>query len=247
MTRLIVESSHLDRAAGSGEIAVTGDDHHYLVRVLRLEVGATLELVDGAGRRARASITSIGASAVVARLIGTLEVVEPDGPTLISIVGLIKGERMDWAITKLVELGADRIIPARCERCVVQIAGARAADRLDRYRRLAEAAARQCGRAALPDIDPITDLPAALAAVAAADAKIVLSPRSERAFARALPKSPTAIALATGPEGGFTAAELERATAAGYVEARLGPRILRAETAAIAALTAAAALRGDLA
>lgn len=246
MTRLLVDPAALDRAAEGAGLPIAGDDHHYLARVLRLEVGAALELIDGAGRRAPAVIAHIEAERVIARLTAAPEQISRSGPRLVSVLALIKGERMDWAIAKLVELGVDRIVLARCERCVVQVAGDRAAKRRARYLRLAGAAARQCGRADLPAIDPIADLAAALAAVADVDARVVLSPRSERGLDAALPPEPQAIALATGPEGGFTAAELELATARGFVEARLGPRILRAETAAIAALTAASALRGDL-
>jgi 16S rRNA (uracil1498-N3)-methyltransferase len=245
LTRVIVSPEALDRAAGGADLEISEDDHHHLARVLRLDTGAAIEVIDGAGRRAAAAITAIGDGRCVARLDSPVETIARLGPRLISVVALIKGERMDWAIAKLVELGVDRIVPVRCERCVVKVTGDRAEARVQRFVRLAESAARQCGRAELPDIDPIADFDAAIASIDAA-ARLIFSPLASRSIAAALGPGAESIALATGPEGGFTRAEIERATAAGYADTLLGPRVLRAETAAITALAATSALRGEL-
>lgn len=248
MTRLIVTPEALDGAAAGAELTIDGDDHHYLTRVLRLEAGAPIELIDGGGRRAPATVARILERRTAVALSGPVETIERAGPELTSVVALIKGERMDWAIAKLVELGVDRIVPVRCERCVVKIAGDRAAARRDRFVRLAEAAARQCGRPELPAIEPIADFADAVSAIADAgtDARLIFSPLASKTLDQALPPACASIALATGPEGGFTRAELETAGAAGFSPALLGPRVLRAETAAIAALAATSALRGEL-
>lgn len=246
MTRLIVTPEALDRAAAGADLAIEGDDHHYLSRVLRLTPGAGVEVIDGAGRRAAATVARIAEQRTELTLDGAVELAARRGPTLVSIVALIKGERMDWAIAKLVELGVDRIVPVRCERCVVKVAGDRADSRRERFVRLAGAAARQCGRAELPAIDPIADFADALAGIDC-DARLVFSPLASTSIAGALPPDCGSIALASGPEGGFTRAEIDAATAAGFVPTRLGPRVLRAETAAIAALAATSALRGELA
>lgn len=245
LTRLLVSPAALDDAAAGAALVIDGDGHHHLARVLRLEPGAPVEVIDGAGRRAATTIDRVEPDRTLLSLAGPVETAPRAGPELISAVALIKGERMDWAIAKLVELGVDRIVPVRCERCVVKVTGARAEARRERYARLAESAARQCGRADLPAIDPIADFAVALSRLDS-DARLIFSPVADLPIGEALPATCGSIALATGPEGGFTPAEIELAVAAGFIPARLGPRILRAETAAVAALAAASALRGDL-
>jgi len=231
MLRLLVEPGSL--RAGAREVA--GDDHHYLFRVRRLAAGDRLVLFDGEGAEADAEVVSAGPRA------GSLEVAQPRqvavaAPRVTVLLSVIKGERMDWCLAKLVELGAGRIVPVAAERSVVRLEPARAERRLARYRAQVRAAAQQSRCALVPHVEPIGGLEAALACVAGAGLKLLLweDPRAIPLRSALPERAPDAVALLVGPEGGFTADEVECAVAAGFVAVSLGRRILRAETAAVA-------------
>lgn len=236
----------------SPSVIVTGDDHGYLCRVLRLRVGDELVLFDGAGREAPARIVTIdpGPGAV------ELALTAPPGPAVVApaplaltlILGLLKGEKMELVVQKATELGVARIVPVSCARSVVRLDAARAGGRADRWRKIAREAARQCGRADTPTLTPVTSFAEAVAA-APADAFRAIFYEDARAVSlrRALPAMrPPAAVLAVGPEGGFDADEVAQARAAGFVVVGFGPRVLRAETAAIAALAVLGFALGDL-
>jgi len=243
MLRLLVEPGSL--RAGSRE--VSGDDHHYLFRVRRLAAGDRLILFDGDGAEADAEVTSAGPRA------GRLEVAPPRvvaaaAPRLTVLLSIIKGERMDWCLAKLVELGVGRIVPLAAERSVVRLEPGRAERRLERYRAQVRAAAQQSRCALVPHVEPVAGLEAALAEVAGAGLKLHLweDPRAIP-LRSALPEhAPATIAVLVGPEGGLTAAEVELATAAGFVAVSLGRRILRAETAAVASAAILAYALNDI-
>lgn len=220
-----------------GTLTVDGDDYRYLFRALRLAAGAELILFDGAGREARARVSAVAADRA------TLEVAEPTEqapavpPHITSLVSLIKGERMDWCIQKLVEVGADSIVAVTAERAVVRLEGARAGRRRERWQAIARDAARQCRRPTVPEVRGPVPLADALAAVVG-PCRVLLWAGAARPLREVLPAEPPAeIALLTGPEGDFTAGEVAACEAAGFVPAGLGPRILRAETAAVVAAT----------
>ncbi len=237
-----------DRLA-AGDLELTGDDYHYLIRVRRLAAGDQVELFDGAGRAANAELTAVMADRATLRVAEPREVEAQSAVEITVILSLIKGDRTEWAIQKLVELGVNRIVPTRAERCVVRLEGKRAEERHRRYVAVATDAARQCGRATVPDIAPVADLAGALAAVPAGTLRLMLweQARGEslRTAVEAAAGSP-GIAILVGPEGGFTPAEAEFAAAAGWRPVGLGPRILRSETAAIAAAAVVAAAVGNL-
>jgi 16S rRNA (uracil1498-N3)-methyltransferase len=232
----------------AGRLAVRDADHHYLFRVRRLTVGDRLVAFDGAGAEADAVVVAIDAA------VGWLELAAPRplaasaAPALHALLPLIKGERMDVAIEKLVELGARRIVPFAAARSVVRLEGARAAERHRRYQAIARAASAQCRAAIACEVRPIGDLAEALRAAPEADLRLHFS---EAAGARPLAAAladvrPAAIAFLTGPEGGLADDEIAAAADAGFVGVSLGPRILRAETAAIAAAAALGFALGDL-
>lgn len=219
--RIFVEPEQLVK----GELRITGVQHHYLGRVRRARVGEAVEVVDGQGRRAAATIASITSGEL------TLEVGEPETitakpPHVRVLVPLIKGDRMDVCLEKLVEVGADSIVLWPAERSIVKIDDARRDGRLAKYRAMLEAAARQCGRAHVPTVS-YAELTAAIAALPAGD-RIVLDPSAQDPL---VVGSSADVTLASGPEGGLTADEVEQLVAAGFVAAGLGSRILRAETA----------------
>jgi 16S rRNA (uracil1498-N3)-methyltransferase len=221
----------------AGPLIIDGDDYRYLFRVLRLAVGAELVLFDGAGRQARARVGQVAADRA------TLEVGDPASepppplPHIISLVSLIKGERMDWCIQKLVEVGADRIVAVATERAVVRLEGSRADRRRERWQAIARDAARQCRRPTIPEVGGPVPLAEALAA-AVAPVRVLLWAGADRTLGQVLPaEAPPAVTLLTGPEGDLTGDEVARCEAAGFVLAGLGPRVLRAETAAMVAAT----------
>ena len=210
----------------AGPLSITGDEHHYVGRVRRARVGDRVELVDGAGRRAAATIASITDAAT------TLTVEAPEDiahvpPFIRALIPWIKGDRMDTCIEKLVEAGVDEIIVWPAARAVVVLDGDRRAARVAKLASAVQAAARQCGRAQIPTIRA-TD--ALLAALPPDGLRILLDPTSEAALDAS---SATDVTLISGPEGGFTNAELEQLAMCTSVG--LGPRILRAETAPVIA------------
>ncbi len=244
VTRLLVAPD----ALASGDVTVRDDGHHYLFRVRRLAVGDPVVLFDGCGREADARVAKVTADEATLAVQDVREVPAPARPALTVLLSLIKGDRTEWAIQKLVELGVDRIVPIRAARSVVKLDGARAASRHQRYATVAGDAARQCRRATVPEVAPIADFRSALAGAADADLRLLLWAQGQGTRLRdALPAAPPArIAVLVGPEGGFTEAEVEAAVAAGFVAVRLGPRILRAETAAVAVTAALGFALGDL-
>lgn len=209
---------------GEGEIVVEGEEAHHLARVLRIRVGERFVAFDGTGVEAEAEVLSVGPQ-VHARVLGTRrpDVEAPRDVTL--YLALVKGERFDWAVEKATELGVARIVPLETERTEVRDPGEA---RRKRWQRLAASAAAQSGRVRVPEVAAPEKLPLALAD--APRPAVLLAPGGG-----AFPAHPSALFI--GPEGGFTEAEVEAARASGVQPVGLGPRILRVETAALAALS----------
>jgi len=223
----------------AGELIVRGDEHHYLARVRRARPGEPVELVDGAGRRAAATILRItgGETALHA---GPPEAIAARPPLVRALVPLIKGDRMDACIEKLVEVGADAIVVWPAARSVARLDDARRDARLAKYRAIAQAAARQSGRAQVPDVASADSLAAALAALPHGQ-RLVLDPTSDTPLAAALATSaPSDVTVISGPEGGLAPGELDQLTS--FTPLGLGPRVLRAETAPMIAVALIRAL-----
>lgn len=215
----------------AGELEVTGDEHHYLARVRRARVGDAVELVDGAGRRAAAKVLRITEAST------WLDVAIPEAiparpPFVRSLLPLIKGERMDYALEKLVEVGVDEIVLWPAARAVVKLDADRRAARLAKYAAALQAAARQSGRAQVPSIRYAESLAEAITALPPG-ARFVLDPASDEPFGTI---SALDVTIASGPEGGLARDELEALARAGFASVGLGPRILRAETAPVVAI-----------
>jgi 16S rRNA (uracil1498-N3)-methyltransferase len=225
----------------AGELLLDGRDHHYVARVRRLRAGAELLLLDGAGREAEARVDRVGDRDTRLSVAAPRPAPRDARPELVVLLSLIKGERMDWAIEKLVELGVDRIVPVCAERSVVRVAPGGAGQRQRRLEAVARAAAQQCRRAELADIAEPVALADAVAQLRPGTLALVLwEEERSRTLRDALSPGASAVALLVGPEGGFTSAEVACAVAAGFETVRLGPLVLRAETAAIAAVAAIA-------
>ena len=223
----------------AGELTITGDEHHYLHRVRRARTGDKLELVDGAGTRAAAVIERITADHTVVRAEPPTAVVAAP-PHVRVLLPLIKGDRMDTCLEKLVEVGADSIVLWPADRAVVRLEADRREARVAKYRSALVAGARQCGRAAVPTITTADSLHAALATLPAG-ARLVLDPSADRATMPAAGD----VTLISGPEGGLSPDELDTLAAAGFASLGLGPRVLRAETAPLVAVALIRAATGS--
>ena len=215
----------------AGEMTVDGPRFHYLARVLRLAPGAEVTLFDGSGREAHATVTAVTGEHLVLAVEPPQAVAIPSS-TVTLVVALLKGEKMDWVIQKTTELGVDVIAPVVAARAVVKLEAHRRDSRNQRWHRIAAEAARQCGRADVPSIV----LPAAVEHAfesVAGDWRGFLDPDGEPLDLGALPPA-GAWAVAVGPEGGWSDEERAAALRSGWKPISLGPRVLRAETAAIA-------------
>ena len=197
----------------------------------RARVGDEIEIVDGEGHKARATITAMRETETVLA-VGDVHEIEDALPRVRVLVPWIKGDRMDVCLEKLVEVGADEILVWPAARAVVKLDGERRAARIAHHQAALQAAARQCGRATVPTIGAVDSLMAAVAALPAAGARFVLDPSADRA--KVAPHDE--VTIVSGPEGGFAPAELEAVAAAGFVGIGLGPRVLRAETAPVIAV-----------
>jgi 16S rRNA (uracil1498-N3)-methyltransferase len=209
------------------------------VRVLRLREGDAVVLFDGRGGEYDARLSMPGRDRVLAETRERRDV-DRESPLAVTLVQAIStSDKMDFTIQKAVELGAVAIHPVFSAKSVVRLSGEREAKKLAHWRRIAIAACEQCGRNRVPEIRE----PVALDRyIAPAGVKILLSPSGAGKLAN-LANGP--LAVAAGPEAGFSGEEEKQLMRAGFAAVRLGPRILRTETAALAALAALNALAGD--
>jgi len=214
---------------------------HHARRVLRLKVGDAVTLFDGAGGEFAGRIAA-GTDAVRVDL-GEWLAVEREAAFEVTLAqALPGGDKMDWVVQKAVELGVARIVPLAAARCVVRLAGERATRRIAHWQSVAVAACEQCGRNRVPEVMPLCELRAWLAALPPQPrpVRLLLSATGGMPL-RGLTPAAGAILL-VGPEGGLTDEEAAAALASGFVATSLGPRVLRTETAALAALAGLAAL-----
>lgn len=214
---------------------------HYISRVLRLSEGAAVQLFDGSGREFLGHLSQINKKHVQVVLTQELLGV-PESPLDIHLgQGLSRGERMDWVIQKATELGVAQITPLFTERSEVRLNPERTEKRLAHWQQIAISACEQCGRSRLPQINapqPVTQWLSAQQA----EVRLVLQPATQPLE---LTTSPCSLALLVGPEGGLSEMEIAQAQALHFQAWQLGPRILRTETAPVAALAIAQHLWGD--
>lgn len=220
---------------------------HHALAVLRLKAGDAVTLFNGDGDEYDAVIGS-AAKRAVSVTVGDRRPAARESRLEIALgQALSSGERMDYTIQKAVELGVASIQPLAAARSVVRLDAERAAKRVTHWQSVVVAACEQCGRNRIPLVAPVAGLDRWLAqplARQAAVLRVLLSPEAETRL-RDLPAPAGAVVLLAGPEGGFTRDEETRAQAGGFTPVRLGPRVLRTETAAVAALAAMQTLWGD--
>lgn len=213
---------------------------HYISRVLRLGTGVAVQLFDGSGTEYRGTLAEVGKKQVTVMLTEQLAGLAESSLRIHLGQGLSRGERMDWAIQKATELGVAEITPIVSERCEVRLKDERADKRLAHWRQIAISACEQCGRSVLPIINPPAQLQDWLKVEASL--KLVLHPVAD---SLATHEPPVSLAFLIGPEGGLNDNEVDSAREAGFKAARLGPRVLRTETAPVVALSVAQQLWGD--
>jgi 16S rRNA (uracil1498-N3)-methyltransferase len=218
--------------------------HH--LHVVRQQSGDELVLFNGEGGQARARLAEIGKRRASAEVLA-LEAVDVELPFRVTLAqGLPEGSKMDWIVEKAVELGAAGVIPLAAQRSVVRLSGDRADKRLAHWQGVVVSASEQCGRNRLADVAPVQDVNRWLAEPGTGT-RILLSPRADSSLAQWVRATPAQdVTLLVGPEGGFTDQEEDAALAAGALALSMGPRVLRTETAGLAALAILAAGWGGI-
>lgn len=238
---------HVDAPLTTGQdIALPAQAGEHVARVLRLEVGAPVVLFGGHdGMEYDAVLAEVGKRQVVAT-VGEGRQVGNESPLSLTLAqGVARGDKMDFIVQKATELGIARIVPLLTERSEVKLDPARAEKRLAHWRAVAASACEQSGRARVPAIEPAVPLAAWLASLGdGGPTRLALLPEGTRRPGE-LALRDSAI-LAIGPEGGFGERDRNALAGAGFTGLKLGPRILRTETAGLAAIAALQALYGDV-
>jgi len=243
VTRVYVEGGLIPGSV----LELPADTASHLAKVLRARSGDEIVLFNGDGREFAAAIEAVRGPRVSVA-IGDARSVDRESPLAVTLVQCVpRGDRMDIIVQKAVELGVARIVPVLSQRSVVRLDPAQSQSRAAHWRAVAVGACEQCGRNRLPAVEPAQPLLNYLGASnPGTGLKLVFEPDSESHARTAVHDPAGAAEIAIGPEGGFASDELEAFRIAGYSRVRLGPRVLRTETAAIAALVWLQARFGDI-
>lgn len=241
VTRMHVEA----RLAVGDRIALPASAAGHLVRVLRAGVGAACVLFNGDGRDYDARIIAIGKRGVEVEIVSA-RALDNESPLRITLLpALTRGEKMDWLLQKATELGVAGFVPVHSERSEVKLDRERAGRRGAHWHAVIVAACEQSGRAIVPPVAPPCPLATAVHGLAPATARLVLDPQAAHGLETHGAGAAGELVLAIGPEGGWSPRDLQMLRSMGFKSLRLGPRILRAETAGIAAIAALQACCGD--
>jgi 16S rRNA (uracil1498-N3)-methyltransferase len=237
---------HVDAALQPGaELALPEGPAAHLVRVLRLQAGDACVLFNGDGHDYVARVL-VANKRELRVAVESAQAIDNESPLPITLLqGVARGEKMDLILQKATELGVSRFVPVWSQRSEVKLDEARAAKRLAHWQGVVVAACEQCGRAQVPAVEAPLALAAALAALPAGGTRLTLDPGGA-GNAASLAAPADGFVLAIGPEGGWSPLDREQLGAAGFIGMRLGPRILRTETAGLAAIAALQARLGDL-
>ena len=225
-------------------VTLPEDAANHLVRVMRLREGDACVLFNGDGHDYTATLLAVGKREVQVR-IDAARALDNESPLAITLLqGIARGEKMDLILQKATELGVTRILPASSERSEVKLDAQRADKRVAHWREVVVSACEQSGRARVPEV--AAPQPLAQAAALREGRGFILDPFAQQGLAALQGGALGACTLAIGPEGGWSPRDREQLAAAGFEGLRLGPRILRTETAGIAAIAALQAMAGDL-
>lgn len=217
---------------------------HHALRVLRMKVGAPLILFDGRAGEWQAQIVGVGGTVRVA--LQTFNAEDKESALNVTLAQALPGsDKMDWVVEKSVELGVAAVQPITARRSVVRLSAERMVRRVNHWNHIASAACEQCGRNRVPIVAPVLDMPQYLANAKGQNAlRLLLAPEGGISL-RELDKPDVPVIVMIGPEGGWEDSEIQAAQAAGFQALRLGPRVLRTETAGAAVLAAMQAVWGD--
>lgn len=238
---------HVDCALSPGsEVSLPEKTAGHLVRVLRLVVGDECVLFNGDGHDYAARVVSVGKREMRVAVEASRHV-DNDSPLRIHLLqGIARGEKMDLILQKATELGVTAVAPLWSQRSEVKLDEARAAKRLAHWRGVVASACEQCGRARVPEVAAPVSLAAAIAALPEGGLRMILDPEGEFSLRTLASEAGSEIVLAVGPEGGWSPADRDQLREGGFGGLRLGPRILRTETAGLAAIAALQSRLGDL-
>ncbi|WP_237067711.1 16S rRNA (uracil(1498)-N(3))-methyltransferase [Microbulbifer guangxiensis] len=233
--------------SGQSEVTLDEGASRHLVKVLRLQPGRPLVLFDGHGGEYEAELSEAGKRARVR--VGEFRDQERESPLVLTLaIGISRGDRFDWVIQKATELGVALIQPLFTERCEVKLSGDRLQKKLGHWRQIAISACEQCARNRVPELLEPQKLPQFLHRSGEECLRLVLHHRTDVSL-RQLERErgrPESVLLLVGPEGGLSALEIDSALDRGFAPLRLGPRVLRTETAPVAALSVLQYQWGDL-
>lgn len=230
------------------EMSITGVDAKHIGKVLRMQPGDKLQIVSDDGVSALAEVTAISETTVTVRCLEVLAESHEPAVKITLAQGLAKGEKMDFIIQKAVELGAYSIVPVAMEHSVVRLDGAKADKKVERWQKIAEAAAKQSKRDIIPQVQAVQSVSQMLANNNCKTKIIAYECEDRMSLKTALREAGQLddLLLIIGPEGGISEGELNKAREAGAVPVSLGRRILRAETAGLVAMSAIFYETGDL-
>lgn len=235
----------VNQPLNSGQIIELDDDNsHYVRNVLRLQKDGAIVVFNGQGGEFAGTLTEVSRKRVSIRVNKWHDRTVESPLQIVLGLGLSRGDRMDLSVQKAVELGVRHITPLTTERCVVQLTAEKKLQRFQHWQKIIQHAAEQSGRTLLPELAEVS--PIQNWVMRQTGLKLFLDPYAQASLADLQPGGDT-VTLLTGPEGGFTDQERDIAKASGFVPVKLGSRILRAETAGIAALSAVQMLWGDFA
>ena len=242
LTRVYVETP----LSAGRQVQLEGSAANHIMRVLRLRIGDALTVFDGNGGEFGARVEALRKDAVVVN-VGEHCAVERESPLWLTLAqGVSRGERMDWVVQKATELGASRLVPVFTKRSVVRLDERQAERKLLHWRAVAIAACEQCGRNRIPEVaEPVDFFDVVTPDFGQGSTRLLLSPSGDMSI-EDLTDVGGGVTVLIGPEGGLEDVEQETAVAAGFRAVRMGPRVLRTETAAIAALTIIQSYFGDL-
>ena len=237
---------HVESALVPGSrVTFGGTAAAHITRVLRLKAGDAVSLFNGDGNDYPSRLVGFGRNQVEAEVTGSASARAESRLAITLVQGIARAERMDLVVQKATELGVVAILPVATARSVVKLDRDSRERKLAHWRGIAISACEQCGRARIPTIGDPQPLAELLAGPPAARARLLLAPDARLSLGAAARGEP-AIEILVGPEGGLTEGERQGAIDAGFRACRLGPRVLRSETAAIAALAVIQVVAGDL-
>lgn len=226
------------------QIELVDENAHYVRNVLRLKKDQPITLFNGQGGECLCRLAEVSKKRVLVEINKQINRTAESPLKIILGLGISRGDKMDWAVQKAVELGVNKITPLITERCVIKFRGDKKQQKQHHWENVVQHATEQCGRTILPELNNIETLQ--LWIQKQKGLKIILDPHAEKSL-KELNVEKMQITLLSGPEGGFSHQERELAIADGFIPIRLGARVLRTETASLAAISAIQMLWGDLA